>query len=150
MYYSLTDIDLSLLQQTLLKLYKDFKITDKTKLNKLTASDYPILSHLFDLIEKEEQEEKTKSNLYNVLWKLAKGADGHLWNGISTLSLKSDLIVFDTHELTSNKNRQNAQLFLMLVFLDKIIKQNKAKKRNTTNCRATMNLYCNWWKPLIN
>ncbi|WP_215825424.1 helicase HerA domain-containing protein [Spiroplasma endosymbiont of 'Nebria riversi'] len=51
LYYSLTDIDLSLLQQTLLKLYKDFKITDKTELNKLTASDYPTLSHLFNLIE---------------------------------------------------------------------------------------------------
>lgn len=129
LYYSLTDIDLSLLQQTLLKLYKDFKITDKTELNKLTAHDYPTLSHLFNLIEKQEKEEKTKTNLYNVLWKLAKGADGHLWNGISTLSLKSDLIVFDTHELTSNKNRQNAQLFLMLAFLDKIVKQSKAKNQ---------------------
>lgn len=127
LYYSLTDIDLSLLQQTLLKLYKNFKITDKTEFNKLSASDYPTLSDLFNLIEKQETTKKTKSNLYNILWKLAKGADGHLWNGISTLSLKSDLIVFDTHELTSNKNRQNAQLFLMLSFLDKIIKQNKAK-----------------------
>lgn len=127
LYYSLTDIDLSLLQQTLLKLYKNFKITDKTEFNKLTANDYPILSDLFNLIEKQEMTKKTKSNLYNILWKLAKGADGHLWNGISTLSLKSDLIIFDTHELTSNKNRQNAQLFLMLSFLDKIVKQNKAK-----------------------
>lgn len=127
LYYSLTDIDLSLLQQTLLKLYKNFKITDKTEFNKLSASDYPTLSDLFNLIEKQETTKKRKSNLYNILWKLAKGADGHLWNGISTLSLKSDLIIFDTHELTSNKNRQNAQLFLMLSFLDKIVKQNKAK-----------------------
>ncbi|WDA54933.1 MAG: AAA-like domain protein (plasmid) [Spiroplasma endosymbiont of Drosophila atripex] len=127
LYYSLTDIDLSLLQQTLLKLYKNFKITDKIEFNKLTANDYPTLSDLFNLIEKQEMIIKTKSNLYNILWKLAKGADGHLWNGISTLSLKSDSIIFDTHELTSNKNRQNAQLFLMLSFLDKIVKQNKAK-----------------------
>ncbi|WP_342273394.1 hypothetical protein [Spiroplasma endosymbiont of Acasis viretata] len=127
LYYSLSDIDLSLLQQTLLKLYKNFKITDKTEFNKLTASDYPTLSDLFNLIQKQETTKKTKSNLYNILWKLAKGADGHLWNGISNLSLKSDLIIFDTHELTSNKNRQNAQLFLMLSFLDKIVKQNKAK-----------------------
>lgn len=127
LYYSLTDIDLSLLQQTLLKLYKNFKITDKAEFNKLTASDYPTLSDLFNLIDKQETAKKTKSNLYNILWKLAKGADGHLWNGINTLSLKSNLIIFDTHELTSNKNRQNAQLFLMLSFLDKIVKQNKAK-----------------------
>lgn len=117
------------MQQTLLKLYKDFKITDKTELNKLTARDYPTLSNLFVLTEKQEKNEKNKSHLYNVLWKLAKGADGALWNGISTLSLKSDLIVFDTHELTSNKNRQNAQLFLMLSFLDKMVKQNKAKNQ---------------------
>ncbi|UNF62774.1 Mbov_0397 family ICE element conjugal transfer ATPase [Spiroplasma poulsonii] len=129
LYPSLTDIDLSLLQQTLLKLYKDFKITDKTELNTLLARDYPTLSHLFTLIEKQEKNENNKSHLYNVLWKLAKGADGALWNGISTLSLKSNLIVFDTHELTSNKNRQNAQLFLMLSFLDKVVKQNKAKNQ---------------------
>ncbi|BET38944.1 hypothetical protein [Spiroplasma ixodetis] len=88
LYYYLTDIDLSLLQQTLLKLYKNFKITDKTEFNKLTANDYPTLSDLFNLIEKQEMTKKTKSNLFNILWKLAKGADGHLWNGISTLSLK--------------------------------------------------------------
>lgn len=127
LYYSLSDIDLSLLQQTILKLYKNFKITGKTEFNKLTASDYPTLSDLFNLIENQETTKKTKSNLYNILWKLAKGADGHLWNGISILSLKNDLIIFDTHELTSNKNRQNAQLFLMLSFLNKIVKQNKAK-----------------------
>ncbi|MFU0252142.1 VirB4 family type IV secretion system protein [Spiroplasma sp. Moj] len=127
LYPSLTDIDLSLLQQTLLKLYQDFKITDKTQLDTLTARDYPTLSDLFSLIEKQEKTEQNKSHLYNVLWKLAKGADGALWNGISTLSLKNDLIVFDTHELTANKNRQNAQLFLMLSFLDKVVKQNKAK-----------------------
>lgn len=129
LYPSLTDIDLSLLQQNLLKLYKDFKITDKTQLNTLTTCDYPTLSDLFTLIEKQEKSESNKSHLYNVLWKLAKGADGALWNGISTLTLKSDLIVFDTHELTSNKNRQNAQLFLMLSFLDKMVKQNKAKNQ---------------------
>lgn len=132
LYPSLTDIDLSLLQQTLLKLYQDFKITNKTELNKLTVKDYPTLSHLFNLIEKQEKTQKSKTHLYNVLWKLAKGADGYLWNGISTLSLKNDLIVFDTHELTSNKNRQNAQLFLMLSFLDKIVKQNKAKNKTLT------------------
>ncbi|WP_400248910.1 hypothetical protein [Spiroplasma sp. ald] len=109
--------------------FSQIKITDKTELHKLTASDYPTLSDLFVLIEKQEKSEQNKSHLYNVLWKLAKGADGYLWNGISTLSLKSDLIVFDTHELTANKNRQNAQLFLMLSFLDKFVKQNKAKNQ---------------------
>ncbi|WP_215825425.1 hypothetical protein [Spiroplasma endosymbiont of 'Nebria riversi'] len=63
-----------------------------------------------------------------------------MWNGISTLSFKSDLIVFDTHELTSNKNRQNAQLFLMLAFLDKIVKQSKAK--NQTLPIAEQHMIC--------
>ncbi|WP_210361275.1 hypothetical protein [Borreliella garinii] len=43
------------------------------------------------------------------------------------MSLKGNLIVFDTHELTANKEKQSAQLFLMLAFLDKEVKKNKAK-----------------------
>ena len=127
LYPALTDNDLSLLQQNLFQLYKNFKITTLTELETLKPTDYPTLSDFFEIIDKKESKKIEKSILYNILWKLAKGADGYLWNGHTTLSLKNDLIVFDTHEISSNKNRQNAQLFLMLAFLDRVVKDNKAK-----------------------
>lgn len=83
----------------------------------MTAKDYPILSDLYNYNEKQEKNKEHKSTLNSVLWKLIQGADGYLWNGISTLSLKGELIVFDTHELTVNKEKQKrAIIFNVSVF----------------------------------
>ncbi|WP_342256704.1 VirB4 family type IV secretion system protein [Spiroplasma endosymbiont of Poecilobothrus nobilitatus] len=127
LYPTLQIRDVAEWQKTLLAVYKAKKITPKTDFTKLSAKDYPILTDLYNYNEKQEKDKEHKSTLNSVLWKLTQGADGYLWNGVSTLLLKSDLIVFDTHELTANKNRQNAQLFLMLAFLDKEVKKNKEK-----------------------
>ncbi|WDA54968.1 MAG: hypothetical protein PPFGHCPK_01449 (plasmid) [Spiroplasma endosymbiont of Drosophila atripex] len=128
LYKDLTDNDLSDLQKLLLKIYKTKNIDssmDFETLDNLKSKDFPTLKDLFNEQEKNEKIKEDKSTLYKILWKLAKGADGYLWNGHTNLSLKNELIVFDIHDLSTNKNRQNAQMFLMLAFLEKVAKHHK-------------------------
>ncbi|WP_101519382.1 Mbov_0397 family ICE element conjugal transfer ATPase [Spiroplasma melliferum] len=126
LYSDLTNIDLAKLQEYIIQLYKNFKITADTNLSKLTRKDYPILTDLYNLVNKKEQ----NTLLEKMLWKLTKGADGILFNGVSTLEIKSDLIVFDIYNMAKSKTIANAQMYLLLALLDRVMKKNK--KNNLT------------------
>ncbi|WP_114565692.1 hypothetical protein [Spiroplasma phoeniceum] len=76
MYSDLTNIDLAKLQEYIIQLYKNFKITADTNLKKLSRKDYPILTDLYNLVYQKEQD----TLLEKMLWKLTKGADGTLFN----------------------------------------------------------------------
>lgn len=125
LYKDLGDIDLAKLQKLCLKVYKNFNITDKTDLTKLKTKDYPTLIDLYNEQNKSEIKVKNKSTLHSVLWKLAIGADGNLWNKHTTLDLNHKFIVFDTHNLSNNTNKYNAQLLLMIVYIEQLMKENK-------------------------
>ncbi|QCO23179.1 hypothetical protein SRED_003041 (plasmid) [Spiroplasma melliferum] len=126
LYSDLTNIDLAKLQEYIIQLYKNFKITADTNLSKLTRKDYPILNDLYKLVYQKEQD----TLLEKMLWKLTKGADGTLFNGVSTLEIKSDLIVFDIYNMAKSKTIANAQMYLLLALLDRVMKKNK--KNNLT------------------
>lgn len=131
MYHNLGDRDFAEWQKLMLAVYHQKNINDQTDFTKLTPASYPIWQDVYDYSELIEANQKYKSNLNGILWKLSQGADGRLWNGTSTLNLRHhDFVVFDTHDLSVNKNIENAQIFLMLTFLDKEIKLNKIKNEN--------------------
>jgi len=52
-YKSFSDRELDVAEIMLQRLYHNFGITDHSDFSRLTASDYPILSDLYDLIEAE-------------------------------------------------------------------------------------------------
>lgn len=121
MHTDLTNIDLAKLQEHIIQLYKKFKITGDTNLSKLTRNDYPILTDLYNLVNKKEQD----TLLEKMLWKITKGADGTLFNGVGALEIKSDLIVFDIYNMAKSKTIANAQMYLLLALLDRVIKKQK-------------------------
>ena len=126
-YPGLTDFDFAWWQKVLLATYKQFNITTTTNLATLRSDQYPIFSDFYAVCcQFKAQHEHFSPNLELVLWKLACGGDGYLWNHHSTLQDHHDqIIIIDTHELTSHENLRNAQLFLLLSFLDRQIKINK-------------------------
>ncbi|WP_053391589.1 VirB4 family type IV secretion system protein [Spiroplasma kunkelii] len=126
LYSDLTNIDLAKLQEYIIQLYKNFKITAATNLSKLTPKDYPILNDLYNLVYQKEK----NTLLEKMLWKLTKGADGVLFNGVSTLEIKSDLIVFDIYNMAKSKTISNAQMYLLLALLDRVMKKNKEDNLN--------------------
>ncbi|PWF94275.1 AAA-like domain protein [Spiroplasma poulsonii] len=53
LYSDLTNIELAKLQEYIIQLYKNFKITADTNLSQLTRKDYPILTDLYNLVIKK-------------------------------------------------------------------------------------------------
>ena len=121
-YPNLNDYDFADWQKILLATYKNKSINHKTDLSKLKSTNYPLLIDLYNTANQLYPDLK----LTNIIWKLAFGADGYLWNKHSNINLENKkLIVFDIHNLNVNENVKNAQLFIMLQFLNKEIKNNK-------------------------
>ena len=127
-YPTLNTHDFANWQKILLLCYQNHKITKTTDFSKLKAKDYPTMQDLYATSQAFDQKKANLNSVSHILWKLAHGGDGYLWNSHSTLEIKDTAItVYDIHELTNNSNIRNAQIFLMLAFIDREIKRNKAK-----------------------
>ena len=122
LYPKLNDFDFANWQKLLLATYKKKNINTTSNFNKLRAKDYPILKDLYEIV----CEIMPNDPLKNIIWKLSQGADGYLWNRHSNINLKDkNIVVFDINNLNASENVKNAQLFIMLQFLQKEIKLNK-------------------------
>jgi hypothetical protein len=97
----------TILEQTLIDLYKNFNITWDTDVNTIANDKFPIMSDLYALaMKKAEEEDKDNSYLKGLRDKLvlklepaAIGADQFIWNGYTTLDTKSNFIVLDVFNL---------------------------------------------------
>ena len=126
-YKSFSDRELDVAEIMLQRLYHNFGITDHSDFSRLTASDYPILSDLYDLIEAEyrdfnEQQRQlyTTEQLQNLLLGLhsiCKGAESKFFNGHTNIT-DSSFITFGVKGLLqASKNLKNALLFNVLSFM---------------------------------
>ena len=118
---SLDDIKKALLKNCLIELYNNFGINWDTDTSLLKPEDFPIMSDLYELIlKKQEEREETRrdadENWYEKLAILLKdaayGADAALWNGHTTLKANSKCICLDTADLQdAGNNLKRAQYF---------------------------------------
>ncbi|SFX75311.1 hypothetical protein SAMN04487866_12244 [Thermoactinomyces sp. DSM 45891] len=128
-----SQVEESLLEQVLVKLYKNKGITWDTDFSKLKSTDYPILQDLYDqlgkLIGGNEERYKRLDNLYQVLYPYVEGSYSNVFNGHTNVDLSNDLIVFDIFDLRDEGDLQQVAMFNILTFLqddalkDKSIKQ---------------------------
>ncbi len=124
-YKDFDDKHIDVIEMLLSKLYQNFEISDSTNFKRLNESDYPILSDLYELIEKEhsdydERNLYSKETLAEILLGLnsiCKGAESQFFNGHT--NIKSDrFIVFGVKGLLSaSKNIKNAMLFNVLSYM---------------------------------
>ena len=92
---SLTPLEKSNLNKTMLELYKQFQITWETDIT--TVSVFPVFSDLYRLLITQGYE-TVAALLYNA----AYGADSFIFNGQTNVDLNNDMICFDTSGLVNS------------------------------------------------
>lgn len=115
-------------------MYEKFGITSRTKIHLLKPNQFPIFQDLYDIIESDmvkEEEIRSKNELKNLLIILSRfatgGTDANLWNAHTNINSSSLLQVYDLYTLTQSGNKRlvNAQIFLILKYIENEVRKNK-------------------------
>jgi len=147
-FENISEKELVVLLDIVEKFYKARGITKKTTLEEfenMTAKDYPIFSDLYAYLLEEQKKTKTKElerilvNIEVLLKRMVTGQDGNLYNGITTIDLSNNLVVFNLQELLFNSSRRliNTQMLNLLTYLSNEIVDNK-KKNDKQNRKQNM------------
>ena len=126
-YKDFTDAEIDTIEIMLMKLYARFDIDELTNLDKLKATDYPVMKDLYNLIEKEymifDHEKKhlyTEENLQNIclgLHSMCKGAESKYFNGHTNIK-DSEFLCFGVKGLMdTNKKLKDTLLFNILSYM---------------------------------
>ncbi|WP_342261640.1 Mbov_0397 family ICE element conjugal transfer ATPase [Spiroplasma endosymbiont of Notiophilus biguttatus] len=130
----LTRNESSLLMIYVHLMYEKFGITFRTKIHLLKPNQFPIFQDLYDIIESDmvkEEEIRSKNELKNLLIILSRfatgGTDANLWNAHTNINNSSLLQVYDLYTLTQSGNKRlvNAQMFLILKYIENEVRKNK-------------------------
>lgn len=126
-YKDFNDEQLDTLEIILTKLYKNFGITDYTDYDKLSKTDYPIMSDLYELLEKEYKDyqhnqkniyrEKTLQELCLGLHSMCIGTESKYFNGHTNI-VDDKFLCFGVKGLMdTNRRLKDAMLFNVLSYM---------------------------------
>ena len=126
-YKDFTDQEIDTIEIMLIKLYARFGITDTTDFSLLSAQDYPTMSDLYELTEKEfmafdpaQKSLYTEEMLQNVclgLHSMCKGAESKYFDGHTNIK-DAEFICFGVKGLMdTNKKLKDTLLFNILSFM---------------------------------
>ena len=126
-YKDFSDQEIDTIEIMLIKLYARFGITDTTDFSRLSAQDYPTMSDLYELTEKEfmafdpaQKTLYTEEMLQNVclgLHSMCRGAESKYFNGHTNIR-DADFICFGVKGLMdTNKKLKDTLLFNILSFM---------------------------------
>ncbi|MBS6408674.1 VirB4 family type IV secretion system protein [Ruminococcus bicirculans (ex Wegman et al. 2014)] len=126
-YKDFTDAEIDTIEIMLMKLYARFGIDDLTDLDKLESCDYPVMSDLYELVEKEFMAfDNAKKHLYteeilqNIclgLHSMCKGAESKYFNGRTNIK-DGEFICFGAKGLMdTNKRLKDTLLFNILSYM---------------------------------
>lgn len=138
-YYfkDLTELELTKIEELLLRTYKNKGIDLDTDISKLSAKDYPIITDFHNEIVKELEHAKNDKRVNDdnikslekieaIVRRMTTGVDSKLWNATSNIDLSSDFIVFDIHSLLeSDETILRTQFFNILSLCWYIISENR-------------------------
>ncbi|AMJ41504.1 VirB4 family type IV secretion system protein [Anaerotignum propionicum] len=131
-YKDFDDRHIDVIEIMLGKLYSNLNISDSTDFASLESKDYPILSDLYALTEKEYKDyDKAKYQLYTAellqeillgLHSMCKGAECKFFNGHTNITSNRFIVFGVKGLLNASKNVKNALLFNVLSFMsDKLL-----------------------------
>lgn len=126
-YKEFNDEQLDTLEIILTKLYKNFGITDYTDYDKLSKTDYPIMSDLYELLEKEYKgyqhnqkniyREKTLQELCLGLHSMCIGTESKYFNGHTNI-VDDKFLCFGVKGLMdTNRRLKDAMFFNALSYM---------------------------------
>lgn len=126
-YKEFNDEQLDTLEIILTKLYKNFGITDYTDYDKLSKTDYPIMSDLYELLEKEYKgyqhnqkniyREKTLQELCLGLHSMCIGTESKYFNGHTNIADDKFLCFGVKGLMDTNRRLKDAMLFNVLSYM---------------------------------
>ncbi len=127
-YKDFSDKELDTLEIIITKLYTNFGITDYTDFDKLKATDYPILSDLYELLNSEYQNyddkkekhiytEKTLQSLCLGLDSMCVGTESKYFNGHTNIADDNFLCFGVKGLLDTNRRLKDAMLFNILSYM---------------------------------
>ncbi|MFT4104809.1 MAG: DUF87 domain-containing protein [Lacrimispora sp.] len=131
-YKDFSDRHIDAIEIMLGKLYEKFGISDGTDFKTMEATDYPILSDLYALIEDEfKGYDKSRYQLYPQellqeillgLHSMCKGAESQFFNGHTNVTSDRFIVFGVKGLLQASRNVKNALLFNVLSFMsDKLL-----------------------------
>lgn len=126
-YKDFTDAEIDTIEIMLMKLYGRFGMDDGTDFDKLSSEDYPTMTNLYELIEKEfmafDSEKKhlyTEEMLQNIclgLHSMCKGAEAKYFDGHTNIR-DAEFICFGVKGLMdTNKRLKDTLLFNILSYM---------------------------------
>lgn len=135
----ITISQLNELENILLKTYNRFNMNWDSDYTKFKNTDYPIMSDVYEDIEKElktvtpeeTQRESDLLALKGFINSMVTGSTQFLWNGHTTIDLDSKIVVVDTHDLQNNAPDyiKGAQYYNILTWM--WIEASKDRKEKT-------------------
>lgn len=135
----ITISQLNELENILLKTYNRFDMNWDSDYTKFKNTDYPIMSDVYEDIEKElktvtpeeTQRESDLLALKGFINSMVTGSTQFLWNGHTTIDLDSKIVVVDTHDLQNNAPDyiKGAQYYNILTWM--WIEASKDRKEKT-------------------
>jgi hypothetical protein len=126
-YKDFTDAQTDTIELMLEKLYADFGISDSTDFRSMKPTDYPVLSDLYAVIDREYIEfDESKRQLYTAdslreillgLHSMCLGAESNFFNGHTNISSNRFLTFGVKGLLQASRNIKNALLFNVLAYM---------------------------------
>ena len=152
-YKDFTDAEIDTIEIMLMKLYARFGIDDLTDFDTLIDEDYPMMSDLYDLVEKEFYAfDKSKKQLYteemlqNIclgLHSMCKGAESKYFNGHTNIK-DGEFICFGVKGLMdTNKRLKDTMLFNILSYMSNQLLGNgmkRVRKKESSFILASQNI----------
>ena len=137
-FEDISEKELVVLIDVVEKFYNSRGINKKTsieEIEKMEAKDFPIFSDLYAYLLEQQRKCENKellkilTNIEVLLKRMVVGQDSNLFNGITTINLSNDLVVFNLQELLFNSSKRliNTQMINLLTFLSNEIVNNKKK-----------------------
>ncbi|MGL5268345.1 MAG: Mbov_0397 family ICE element conjugal transfer ATPase, partial [Spiroplasma sp.] len=136
LYLDFNDREFNLLVKYLKKLYREWKITNQTDINKLDRNQFPTMTDFYHLLFKENESNSSlllKEFLDIIATDfLNDGKYEKLWNGHTTLNFNNQFIVYDVLTLFEQDEPKvtAAQLHLVLAVVKAEVKRNRFKTNN--------------------
>ena len=127
-YKDFTDSEIDTIEIMLIKLYSLFGIDDSTDYSELSPTDYPTMSDLYELVEKEYSSyDKEKKNLYteetlqNIclgIYSMCNGAEAQYFSGYTNIR-DGEFVCFGVKGIMdTNKQLKNTLLFNILSYMN--------------------------------
>jgi len=126
-YKDFTDSEIDTIEIMLIKLYSHFGIDDNTDYSKLSPTDYPTMSELYELVDKEyssyDKEKKnlyTKKTLQNIclgIYSMCKGAEAKYFCGHTNIKDGEFLCFGVKGIIDTNKQLKSTLLFNIFSYM---------------------------------